>query len=523
MATFRVEIKHETIKTALAKAAADDAGRDRWIDKDEPHLMLERRGDRVAWYLKDRDFTRKLGDVLKASYKAVDQLTPTEARKEAAKQLWDLKKQSAGKRRAVWTWSQLIDDRLAAYADDRAKGGRIKIPSRGTQQDLRTVFGIDAKTKKFDPSKRPSLATLQNRPLNKLDAEVFGDAMRAIEGRRPREKFLSFSKTFLSWAYSNVHQTGFKPGGPWWRELQPRELNKKEREDLKKQAKVLKARKTKFAVKHVGQLLACSEAFCADRTSNEKISPSVRFGIWWCALTANRRGSTAHLERVNVVPKDPYNEISGWGTAFWDAGEMKSRRPFMIGVPPIGMHVIDLSISDWQVLVTHSHSKDHTSKWVFASTRRVQRIGVADDLDTDVSVHASSLADYIRNLRGIKGLAKDENGEYDKKRKADYLADIPDFSLHTIRSAATNFFEKCKLRPPAAASAFLDHGHKADPNDPDAMSDVTEKFYLETQRMPLKIEAMQAWSDAVMEAYDKAGGKWPQPYPPPRPKYIRVK
>jgi hypothetical protein len=34
--------------------------------------------------------------------------------------------------------------------------------------------------------------------------------------------------------------------------------------------------------------------------------------------------------------------------------------------------------------------------------------------------------------------------------------------------------------------------------------------------------AMQAWSDAVMEAYKKAGGRWPQPYPPPKPKTIRV-
>jgi hypothetical protein len=113
------------------------------------------------------------------------------------------------------------------------------------------------------------------------------------------------------------------------------------------------------------------------------------------------------------------------------------------------VRVIDLAISDWQVLVTESHSKDHTSKWVFASTRRVQRLDVADDLDTDVPIHPSSLADYIRNMRGIKDLAKDEHGEYDPaKRKHDFLEDIPDFSLHTIRSAATNFFNGYLGLPP---------------------------------------------------------------------------
>jgi hypothetical protein len=489
--------------------------------------MLERRGTRVAWMLKDRDFTRKLGDVRSASYKATDQLTPSDARKEAEKKLADLKlarKATADRPlRAVWTWSQLVEARLTSYAGDRVVGGRIKIPSRQTQQDVRQALGIASRTMKFDASKRPSLAPMQNMLLNELDAEVIGDAMHGIKDRRPREKYLAYAKSALSWAYSNARKTGFKPTGAWWSEIQPPEVEGKNLTKLKIDQAILHNRKKKFTVRHVGEVLACSEAFCADRTSNQKISPGIRFGIWWWALTANRRGSTAHLERANVVENDPYNDLPAWGSAFWDAGEMKSRRPFLIGVPPIGMRVIDLAISDWQVLVTESHSKVHTSKWVFASTRRVQRLDVADDLDTDVPIHPSSLADYIRNMRGIKDLAKDEHGEYDPaKRKHDFLEDIPDFSLHTIRSAATNFFNGYLGLPPAASSAFLDHGHKADPNDPNAMNDVTRKFYLESQQMPLKIKAMQAWSDAVMEAYDKAGGKWPQPYPPPKPK-TRVK
>ena len=111
--------------------------------------------------------------------------------------------------------------------------------------------------------------------------------------------------------------------------------------------------------------------------------------------------------------------------------------------------------------------------------------------------------------------------DYDPaERKLDFLQGIPDFSLHTVRSAATNFFSKYIGLQPAAASAFLGHGHKADKNDPNAMSEVTEKFYLDTQNMPLKIRAMQAWSEAVMEAYEKAGGRWPKPYPPPKPKIV---
>jgi hypothetical protein len=221
----------------------------------------------------------------------------------------------------------------------------------------------------------------------------------------------------LSWAYSNSDLSGLIISTPWWPPLKVPSNDSSSGDDdevAEMEAGQLKLtqRRANFGVEHVGQALARSELFCADKTSNKKISPGIRLGFWWCALTANRRGSTTRLERVNVMTNDPLNDLPGWGSAFWDAGAMKGRKPFLIGVPPIGMHVINLSISDWQVLVTESHSKDHKSKWVFASTRRVQRADVADDLDTDIPVHPSSLADYIRNMRGIKDVPKDAQGNF---------------------------------------------------------------------------------------------------------------
>lgn len=522
-ATKRVKIDLETIKTALAAAAADPAGRERWMDIEERHLMLERRGGRVTWFFKNRSLTRKIGDVRKANYKAADQLTPSDAR-AAAKRMADLKnppEETAPAGAPVWTWAQMVAAYLKELGRKRSVGQKVKLPSRETQNDVRTSFGINNKTKVFNPDKRPSLAILQQMPITELNAHLLGAVVRAIGKRRPREKFLAYAKSMLNWAYSNSDLSGLVITTPWWPQLKLPSLPDQEVEDMEAGQRKLALRKKMFDVDEVGKVLARSEEFCADRTSNEKISPGIRFGIWWWALTANRRGSTTRLERANVVATDPLNELRGWGTAFWDAGEMKGRKPFLIGVPPIGMHVINLAISDWQVLVTESHSKDHSSKWVFASTRRVQRIGVADDLDTDIPIHPSSLADYIRNMRGIKNVTKNEHGDYDPaERKPDFLEGIPDFSLHTVRSAATNFFSKYIGLQPAAASAFLGHGHKADKNDPNAMSEVTEKFYLDTQNMPLKIRAMQAWSEAVMEAYKEAGGRWPKPYPPPKPKIV---
>jgi hypothetical protein len=172
------------------------------------------------------------------------------------------------------------------------------------------------------------------------------------------------------------------------------------------------------------------------------------------------------------------------------------------------LHVINTSIADWQALVTHSHSAAHTSKWVFASTRRVQRDGVGLDRPTDISVHPSSLADHVANMYGKKPKKHDPHPK-------NWLKDI-DMSLHIVRTAATHYLENTPGLSAAASSAFLGHEPPLDEKDPEARSPTTEKFYSTTQRMPLKIKAMQAWSDAVMEAYYMAGGKWPEPYPPPK-------
>ncbi len=58
----------------------------------------------------------------------------------------------------------------------------------------------------------------------------------------------------------------------------------------------------------------------AGKVEEENTSPGIRWGIWWIALTANRRGSTTLLERTNVQQSDPLGE-AGWGTALWTEGQ----------------------------------------------------------------------------------------------------------------------------------------------------------------------------------------------------------
>jgi hypothetical protein len=172
----------------------------------------------------------------------------------------------------------------------------------------------------------------------------------------------------------------------------------------------------------------------------------------------------------------------------------EGRKDFMLPVPPIGLHVINSSVADWQNLINISHGFGHKTKWVFASTHREQRDGVGYDRPTDIAIHPSSLADHLRNMKGLKESAH-QNA----------LAGLPDFFVHTVRTAATHFLENYPGMSAAASSAFLGHARPLDEKDPEARSPTTEKFYSVTQRMPLKTLAMKAWSEAVLNAFLKAG------------------
>jgi hypothetical protein len=514
LVTKRVKIDLDTVRVALAAAAANAPGRQRWVDTEEKRLLLERRADRVAWFAKNRNVTRKLGDVTKASYKAEGQLTPSEARKAAQTVFVELAGEPALESVAVWTWAECVKERLAVLKGKRLVNRKIKLPSAETQNDVRSVFGIDRKTGAFVAKKRPSLAAFQNTKLTEIYTPAFVAAMCGIKGIRPREKFLTYAKAMLSWAYSSPQNSGFAITAPWWPEIEPPAPAVAEVESMEADEVKLTARKLNFRVQQVGDFLMRHEAFCAGKISNEKISPGIRWAIWWICLTANRRGSTSQLERANVQQQDPFGE-KGWGTALWTPVQMKAKKLFMVPVPPIGLHAINCSIADWHELVKHSHTAAHKTGWAFASTRRVQRTGVGLDRPTDIAIHPSSLADHLANMYGRKPKKNDPNPK-------NHLKGI-DFSLHIVRDAATHFLENCPGLPPAASSAFLGHLPPTDDKDPEARSPTTEKFYSKTQRMPQKILAMRAWSEAVMEAYEKAGGKWPQPYPPPNGKIIRIR
>jgi hypothetical protein len=341
-------ITQEVINAVVAAACVNDNKIYEVADTEQTYLTLRRRNRSVHWLVRTRHSTRTLGKA-GLGYKG-DHLNLREARqkgREAFAVMATAPKRGV-KPAASWTWAECVKARLAVLAGKRVVGRKIKLPSAETQTDVRSSFGIDRITGEFDPEKRPSLVRLQKMKLVDMTAHDLGEAMRGIKaeppaksgsqkkpkkgGVRPREKFLTYSKAMLGWAFSNSNESGFVVAVPWWPEIEPPQASPDEVDSMEADAAKLSVRKLNFRVQQVGDFLARHENFCADKISNEKVSPGVRFGIWWVCLTANRRGSTTLLERANIQQQDPYGP-DGWGTALWDASAMKAKKLFMRRYP----------------------------------------------------------------------------------------------------------------------------------------------------------------------------------------------
>ena len=163
---------------------------------------------------------------------------------------------------------------------------------------------------------------------------------------------------------------------------------------------------------------------------------------------------------------------------------MKAKQPFWLPLPPVVRDVASGSIEDYTQLVANEHG-DWPSQWVFASTRRYGR----DQDNDDVRVYPNSLNRYLSRMR--------EDGALDG---------LPYFSPHLVRSAMGDFIaEKVSS---IASSLVLAHTL---PQDADEAAPTTRRYYLTSQRMREKADGMRAWSDALIEAYLKAGGTMPEP------------
>ncbi len=92
----------------------------------------------------------------------------------------------------------------------------------------------------------------------------------------------------------------------------------------------------------------------------------------------------------------------------------------------------------------------------------------------------------------------------------DVLSGIPDFSMHTIRSTLGDFILEHTDLPIGIASLIISHEIAGDrKSELDRVGQTGKGWYFQAQRIPEKTKAMEAWSQALLKAFKKAGGLYP--------------
>ncbi len=482
MATVRIELTNDVLKKARAEAAAGDIALKDYSCSKVTGLVLRIRGGSISWLLRTKKNSIKLG--------SPPDMGVREAREAADKRRLAPEPAPATsvtvEQRRGWTWNQAAAAYIEHISDIRIVGGRERTPSEHTKIDAERAFNRAP----FQVWKEMLVTELTPRHLSSAVREIRRDV-----SYRQAEKALAYVRSALSWTFNDKgEESGLDAlDSLWWHSIKmPQPAGDEAREIA---AKKRPTSNPEFGIAHVAQVLKIHEEFCHGRIGRDKISPGIRWGLWWDLLTVNRSGASTQL-RIDDIRWSDDHVPDDWGLVRWPAEIMKGKRDFWLPIPPLGIHVLRNVTRDWTQAVQFGGTNgNRKTSWAFPSTRRIGR-----DLDnTDIVVTASGLSTHLANMRG--------------KRQAghrNHLEGIPRFSLHTVRGAASTHIMNRLGGTPGAASALLAHVLPGD-NDPkiDAISPTTAAFYSHAQRIPLKLEAMRAWSEALLCEYSKIGGIYP--------------
>lgn len=482
MAFERVEITAEVVKEAGRAAAARRPGVSTWADTKVRCLIIRQRAGAAKWCVKGLEKMRTIGDVRE---RHPEFLSVKAAREKAAIVYAQLR---SGADQAPppddvapdpdpvgWTVSQLCLRYQRMMSQPRWVNGRMKPSSAGSCDDIRLAFS------------KASYQPLGSLPLSDLNRPLLNDARDGLASFRQREKNVAYIRAAMNWAADkHPDESGLTENvDRWWEHLSAGDPDAETMQAIETRREALLQAKEDFSLDHLAALLVEHEDYCRGRTAADKISPGIRFGLWWVAMTANRRFSTVQLLRSNLMSEDPLGR-PGWGRAAWDPEAMKVKTAFWLPLPPAVRDVATGSIADWKQLVANEHGA-LTSKWVFASTRRTGR----NPSNEDVSVYANSINRHLQRMRA-----------------AGCLKDLPAYWPHLTRTVIGNFLENCPGMPPIASSLVLAHTL---PETAEKAAVTTRKHYLTGQRMDVKAVAMEAWIDALHAAVERLGGRMPAP------------
>ncbi len=303
--------------------------------------------------------------------------------------------------------------------------------------------------------KRPECADIMNTPaasLSRGDIEIVRNVLRKAKGIDPARKFVTHCRATLDYCFQeHVGASGLDAVSDWWLVLKFKEKSK--------------ARTRKPSLQDIARVIILAEYFSDNPAPGAEIDrksfgKEVLHAFKFVCFTAQRQGSGLRLMCSGLT------DIDGGKLAVWNS--MKGGREFALPIPQRVISEIPL-LQDTK-----------GRNFVFKSF-----------LKHETPVSRSATYGVVKKLN--------QNGLFERN-------DIPYFSPHDIRRTLVEVLDDAGM--PAGASAVLDHAIKVEDDERQHAPKVTSASYHRIQRIPLKREAMEIWTTALIDEIAKQRREW---------------
>jgi Arm DNA-binding domain len=357
------------------------------------------------------------------------------------------------RRRGPWQWQDLVEEFLAH-----------KLPQ------LRPRWA-----RQFEGHLRRSLdPRLTRAPVS----AVRPDDLLALRDRVAEERTQSAAadtveacKAALDWALSlHSHRAGFSHSTyPWWRD--------KVRVDYQ-----AKARKHTPRLDELARTLFVAERHRALGGTGKRTSDAVLGALWATVLTGQRVTALTGTRRASVVPWE--GGPPGWVVWSWSGEEMKKSGgeevPHGLPIPPAAA----AAIARWDT--------SPGSEFLFPSTVAGQPLA------------GNALTQLAARLQGKSKAGRDGNVTLRPEADLFALHRIRPWVRHDVRRTLSAYLDMERLG--GSASAILGHRKQRTPGEHaqerELAEAITLRHYLHGQRLEMKAAGMEAWTKAVLDAYE---------------------
>lgn len=305
--------------------------------------------------------------------------------------------------------------------------------------------------------KRPECAKVMDTPavlLTRGDIETVRNTIREERGLDPARKFVTHSRAALDYCFhQHVGASGLEDTPAWWLMLKFNEKSK--------------PRERKPSLQDIARVILLAEHLSDNPAPGAQIDrksfgKEVLHAFKFICFTVQRQGAGVQTLCSGV------SDIDGGKLIVWKQMTMKGRREFAL---PIPQPVVD-ELPPLQNLSGRN--------FVFKSL-----------LEQETPVSRSATYGVVKKLR--------KHGLFERN-------DISYFSPHDMRRTIVEVLDDAGL--PAGASAVLDHAIKIEDDERQHAPKITSESYHRMQRIPLKRDAMDIWTTALLSEIAKQRREW---------------